>query len=153
MSELTPRPEQPPAGPIPRLDLETLASGPNTPVAASLAPGVAPPPVPAQRASHVNAAKLESEKVVVAAPVSFAGSAARIWKLTGMSAQPAARVALACAAVLLIACAWTLVLGWYVTFGLFLVPYRLIRRGQRKRRRDALQHRELLDAVNRQPQR
>ena len=53
---------------------------------------------------------------------------------------------------MLIACAWVLVLGWYVVFTVFLVPYRLIRRGQRKRNLQAAQHREMLAAVHRQEQ-
>jgi carbon starvation protein CstA len=105
------------------------------------------PPVVAQRTSHPNSAKMASEKVVIAAPLSYAGSAARIWKLVGLSAQPAARVALAIAALCLITFAWTFVTCWYLLFGLFLVPYRLIRRGSRKRKREALQHREMLAAV------
>jgi hypothetical protein len=113
----------------------------------ALSPNVAPPPVPAQRSSHVNATKLSSERVVVAAPMSLAGSAARIWRLTGLSDQPAPRIALGVVAVLVIACAWTFVLAWYVIFGLLLVPYRLIRRGQRKRKREALMHREQLAAI------
>src|SRR4051794_24364906 len=122
MSEL--HPEMPaPERPAPIVPVHPTASpideivqvAPNLPVVATgLAPGVAPAPVQAQRSSHVNASKLESEKVVVAAPMSFAGSAARIWKLTGMTEQPAARVALALAAISLIACAWTVVLAWYV---------------------------------------
>jgi hypothetical protein len=113
----------------------------------ALLPNVAPPPVPPQRSSHVNAAKLASERVVIAAPMSLAGSAARIWKLTGLSDQPAGRIALGVVAVLLIACAWTIVLAWYVLFGLLLVPYRLIRRGQRQRKREALMHHEQLAAI------
>jgi hypothetical protein len=105
------------------------------------------PPVAAQRASHSNVSKLASEKVVIAAPLSLAGSAARIWKLVGLSAHPAARVALALAALSLIAFAWVFVLAWYVVFGVFLIPYRVLRRGQRKRKREALQHRELISAV------
>ena len=42
---------------------------------------------------------------------------------------------------------WGVVLGWYATFGLWLVPYRLIRRADRNRKRDALQHREMLAAA------
>ncbi len=113
----------------------------------SIAPATAPPPVPQQRSSHVNAAKLESEKVVVAAPLSFAGSAARVWKLTGMSEHPAARLGFGLVAISLIAFAWMVVLSWYVMFGLLLVPYRLIRRGQRRRKREALMHREQLAAI------
>jgi hypothetical protein len=114
-----------------------------------VAPNTAPPPVAAQSSSHVNAAKLQSEKVVVAAPVSYAGSAARIWKLTGVAAQPAARIGLGLVAVVLVVLAWTVVTGWYVLFGILLVPYRLIRRGQRKRKREALQHRETIAAITR----
>jgi hypothetical protein len=126
------------------VDPETLPA----PVKDALVPGTGAPPVPAQRASHVNAAKLESEKIVVAAPLSYAGSAARIWKLTGVSDNAAGRVVLALAAILLIAGAWSFVTAWYLVWGIFLVPYRLIRRGSRKRKREALQHREMLAAIN-----
>jgi hypothetical protein len=39
---------------------------------------------------------------------------------------------------------------WYVIFGLLVVPYRLLRRGSRKRKKTAMQHREGLAAVNAQ---
>lgn len=110
-------------------------------------PAAAAPPVSAQRASHVNAAKLESEKVVVAAPLSYAGSAGRIWKLTGASEAAPARIGLALVAMILTLGAWALVTAWYLTWGLLLVPYRLIRRGSRKRKREALQHREMMSAI------
>jgi hypothetical protein len=109
------------------------------------------PPVAPQPSSPVNSAKLESEKVVVAAPMSFAGSAARIWRpLIGLSSQTAARIGLAALAIVLIACAWTVVAVWYCTFGLMVVPYRLIRRGQRKGKQQSLQHREMLAAIQSQ---
>jgi uncharacterized membrane-anchored protein len=90
---------------------------------------------------------LASEQVVIAAPMSFAGSAARIWKLTRIEPAGAWHTVLVVSAVIVIAAAWTLVLAWYVMWGIVLVPYRLIRRGQRKRRRDELQHRETLAAI------
>ena len=40
-----------------------------------------PPPVAPQPSAPALASQLQSEKVVIAAPLSFAGSAARIWKL------------------------------------------------------------------------
>jgi hypothetical protein len=125
------------------VDPETLPA----PVKNAVAPNGAAAPVAAQRSSHINAAKLESEKVVVAAPLSYAGSAARIWKLTGATRNVWARILLAVAAIILIAGAWSFVTAWYLTWGLFLVPYRIIRRGQRKRQRESLQHRELIAAV------
>jgi hypothetical protein len=134
---------------VPRgeMKLEVDADALPAPIRNALAPSTAPPPVPAQRSSHTNAAKLESEKIVLAAPLSYAGSAARIWKLTGASVNTWARVGLGVAAIILIACAWVVVTGWYLIFGLLLVPYRLIRRGSRKRKREALQHREMMTAI------
>jgi hypothetical protein len=94
--------------------------------------------------------KLASEEVVISAPMSFTGSTQRIWKITrgdlarSSSAAKAGMVALAC---LLIALAWVLVACWYLTFGLLLVPYRLLRRGSRKRKRQSLQHREMMAAI------
>jgi ABC-type transport system involved in cytochrome bd biosynthesis fused ATPase/permease subunit len=88
-----------------------------------------------------------SSEVVVAAPMSFAGSAQRIWKLTKMSDATPALIALSITAVVLIGVAWAFVLGWYMVFGLLLVPYRLIRRGQRKNKRDNMRHQELLQAM------
>jgi hypothetical protein len=107
----------------------------------------ASPPVPAQLGTPALAAELQSEKIVVAAPMSFAGSSIRIWKLTRLSDQTPARIGLGALAVLLIALAWVLVLAWYMTWGLLLVPYRVIRRGSRKRKREALQHREMMAAI------
>jgi hypothetical protein len=81
--------------------------------------------------------------------MSMAGAVDRIWPLTRLSTNPYARVALTVTAVALIGCAWTMVLFWYCCFGLLLVPFRLLRRGQRKRKRQALQHREMLAAIER----
>ncbi len=111
---------------------------------------IEPAPVAAQSATSLHITQLESEKIVVAAPLSFAGSAARIWKLSRMRSDPGPQAALTILAVLLIAVAWSFVLVWYATWGILLVPYRLIRRGSRNRKRDALQHRETLAAINRQ---
>jgi hypothetical protein len=116
------------------LDADALPA----PIKDALVPATAAPPV---------AAQLESEKVVVAAPLSYAGSAGRIWKLTGMSEAAPVRIGLALIAIILILGAWAFVTAWYLTWGLLLVPYRLIRRGSRKRKREALQHREMLAAI------
>lgn len=136
---------------LPKKDAEMSVSfSPDAlpaPLRDALAPNTGPPVVTAQRTSHTNAAKLESEKVVVAAPLSYAGSAARIWKLTGLTPNLYARVGLGLAATILIIGAWCFVTSWYVAWGILLVPYRFVRRGQRKRKREALQHRELIAAM------
>jgi hypothetical protein len=95
-------------------------------------------------------ARLASEDVVVAAPMSFAGSAERLWKVTRSApANAFASAAVYGGVLLLVAVAWAVVLCWYFIFGLWLVPYRLIRRGQRKRRREDLRHREMLTMMSR----
>jgi uncharacterized membrane-anchored protein len=88
-------------------------------------------------------AKLDSDRVVVQAPMSFSGSTRRIWKMTGGAPAMKALIPVALVLVLL---AWVLVACWYVVFGLLLVPYRLVRRGSRQRKRDSLRHQEVLRA-------
>jgi Flp pilus assembly protein TadB len=92
--------------------------------------------------------RMKSEGVVVSAPMSFAGSAQRSWKLTRDRSGWVKPLVVA-GVLLLILLWWSLVLVWYVVFGILLVPYRLIRRGGRKRKRSSLQHREVLDAIAR----
>jgi hypothetical protein len=96
---------------------------------------------------------LASEQVVVAAPMSFAGAAERSWKLTvhpqGTGWLAAARAAVILGVLLLIAAWWALIVCWYFTFGLLLVPYRIIRRGQRKQKLEQLRHEETLAAIYR----
>ena len=81
---------------------------------------------------------LASERVIIEAPMGFTGSAKRIWRLSNIGWVQALLV-------LVIVIAWTVVLVWYCTFGLALVPYRLIRRSSRKQKRDELRHRELVN--------
>jgi hypothetical protein len=77
--------------------------------------------------------------------MSFAGSAGRIWKITklGGDSTPAV-IGIGALAAVLIALAWCAVLCWYLIFGILVIPYRLIRRGQRKRKMESLRHQELL---------
>jgi Flp pilus assembly protein TadB len=95
------------------------------------------------------------ERVVVSAPMSFSGSAQRIWKIT-YTRHWWTRPLPALLAVALITVAWAAVLCWYVVvfglFGLFAIPFRLIRRGQRQRERQAARlQRQLIEAVHLQP--
>ena len=90
--------------------------------------------------------KLRSERVVVEAPLSYAGSAKRIWKITDQE-NTVIKYLLVLVALTLVFFAWTFVTIWYCTWGLLLVPYRMIRKGGRKDKRQALQHREQLEAL------
>jgi hypothetical protein len=98
--------------------------------------------------ANLPAPRLDSEQVVIAAPMSFTGSAQRLWNLTRHHANAGVRAVIYFGVVLLIAVVWVLVLCWYFIFGLWLVPYRLIRRGQRKRHMQDLRHREMLTMMH-----
>ena len=99
--------------------------------------------------------QLASEKVVVSAPLSFSGSAQRIWKFTDVG-NPILKTALGLIAVTLIVCAWVLVAMWYflmyVLFGVFFFIFRLFTRSRRNSKRDKLRHREVLDAIDQRKQ-
>lgn len=96
--------------------------------------------------------KLASEKVVVSAPFSFAGSAQRIWKITKTDNAPLKWMLLVPVALMLIIFVWMFVCFWYVimyvVFGIFFIPFRLWRRGARKNKRNELRHREVLEAIH-----
>ena len=99
--------------------------------------------------------QLASEKVVVSAPLSFSGSAQRIWRITDVE-NPILKTALGLIAVTLIVCAWVFVIMWYfvmyVLFGVFFFIFRLFTRSRRKNKRDKLRHREVLDAIDQRKQ-
>ncbi|HZU61335.1 MAG TPA: DUF1707 domain-containing protein [Solirubrobacteraceae bacterium] len=93
-------------------------------------------------------ARLASEEVIISAPMSYVGSAQRIGRLRRRVDSGWELTAVTTLVVVLTVLAWLLVTVWYLSWGLLLVPYRLIRRGQRKRKVEALRHRELLGALN-----
>ena len=101
--------------------------------------------------------KLASEKIVVSAPTSFSGSAARIWKITESDNDLLKWLLLVPIALGLIFMAWSFVAIWYFIifglFGIFVIPFRLLTRSGRNRKRNSLQHRELLEAVRNSPKR
>lgn len=101
--------------------------------------------------------KLASEKIVVSAPTSFSGSAARIWKMTDSDNATLKWLLLVPIALCLIFMAWSFVAIWYFIifglFGIFVIPFRLLTRSGRNRKRNSLQHRELLEAVRNNPKR
>jgi hypothetical protein len=87
--------------------------------------------------------------VVVAAPMSFAGSSQRIWKITGLGRTGWATAGLVTLALLTVLVGWAAVLCWYLLFGLLLVPYRIVRRGQRKQKLAQRRHDEMIAAIQR----
>jgi hypothetical protein len=97
--------------------------------------------------------RLPSERVIVSAPMSFTGAAARAWKLTvyphGTGWMTAARAATITGVILLTLIWWTAVLCWYAIWGIWLIPYRIIRHGARRRQVERLQHAEMMEAVYR----
>ncbi|HEX3977417.1 MAG TPA: DUF1707 domain-containing protein [Solirubrobacteraceae bacterium] len=92
-------------------------------------------------------AHLASEDIIISAPMSYAGSAQRIMRLRRRAGSGGSLVALTTAALVLIVFAWVMVTAWYLIWGIWLVPYRLVRRGARKRKVEALRHRELLGTI------
>ena len=95
--------------------------------------------------------QLKSEKVIVSAPTSFSGSAARIWKITESDNDLVKWLVLVPIALCSIFMAWSFVAIWYIIifglFGIFVIPFRLLTRSGRNRKRNSLQHRELLEAI------
>lgn len=91
----------------------------------------------------MNSNRLPSANVVIAAPMSFAGSTTRLWRITAHG-HGITRALLVVVTLLAVVVAWAAVLCWYAMFGIWLIPYRMMRRGQRKRRVERLRHAELL---------
>ena len=91
--------------------------------------------------------RLASEDVIINAPMSYAGSGQRIWRLRRQTQSDRALIVLTALAIALVVMAWTLVTAWYLLWGLWLVPYRLLRRGARKRKAEALRHREMMGVI------
>jgi Domain of unknown function (DUF1707) len=91
--------------------------------------------------------RLASEDVIINAPMSYAGSAQRIIRIRRRADGGGKLVATTVLAIVLILVVWVLVTAWYLLWGLWLVPYRLLRRGARKRKAEALRHRELMGTI------
>lgn len=97
---------------------------------------------------------LKSERVIINAPMSFAGAAQRSFRLRALARNPVVVwVLLTPVAVFLTLVWWVAVALWYVGVIVILapvtLPYRFLRRGARKRRAEALRHRETLAALER----
>lgn len=106
---------------------------------------------------------LESEKVIIESPMSFVGSSKRaVLILEDMPAWPSGgdffdkfKVVVFWFVILvlwtlLVLMWWTAICAWYLVFGILVIPYRLIRRSQRQNKKRELQHRELLEQIEKQ---
>jgi len=91
--------------------------------------------------------RLASEDVIINAPMSYAGSAQRIMRIRRRAEGGPNLAAITLLAIVLIMVAWVFVTVWYLLWGFWLVPYRLLRRGARKRKAEALRHRELMGTI------
>ena len=93
--------------------------------------------------------RLASEDVIINAPMSYAGSAQRIFRLRRRAEREGGPklAAITTLCVLLTILAWAAVTCWYLIWGIWLIPYRLLRRGARKRKAELLRHRELLGTI------
>ena len=85
--------------------------------------------------------------MIINAPMSYAGSAQRIMRIRRGAPEGGALAAITVLAILLVLIAWTFVTAWYICFGLFMLPYRLLRRGARKRKAEAMRHREMMGTI------
>ena len=91
--------------------------------------------------------RLASEDVIINAPMSYAGSAQRIFRIRRRAPGGWQLAAITVLAIVVVLLAWAIVTAWYVVWGLWLVPYRLLRRGARKRKAEAMRHRELMGTI------
>jgi uncharacterized membrane-anchored protein len=90
---------------------------------------------------------MEASRTVVAAPMSFAGSLGRTTNLLWHGRPPAVKVLAVLAVPSILVAWWLAIVAWYGIFGLLLAPYRLVRRGSRKRKREGRMHQETLRAI------
>jgi hypothetical protein len=106
-----------------------------------------PQPPAKKQDAQLYPSRLASERVIINAPMSFAGAAQRAWRIGEYATGTPRWAVVGLIIVPIIIVWWSAVLVWYFFFGLLLVPYRLLRRGARKRKAEALRHREMLNAI------
>lgn len=93
--------------------------------------------------------KLESEDIVIESPMSFTGATKRIWRVMEFKGNVWVKwLVIFPAVVLTLYFVYSFIFVWYLVFGLFLVPFRLLRRSSRKKQVTAAQHRELMTALS-----
>ena len=108
------------------------------------------------------APRRESDEIVLSSPMSFVGSAQRIWRAfatipANIVAPWPRRIVTALVVALdltLITLVWTFLLGWYVlafgVFGFLVIPWRFHQRSQRRALQEQIRLRETIEAAQRQ---
>ena len=96
--------------------------------------------------------QLASSRVVVSAPMSFAGAYGRTMNWFWRGRPTWVKAAIAWWTIpLILTIWWGTIVGWYlvifVVFGIFVIPWRLFRRSSRKQKQQQMQHQEMLDAL------
>lgn len=97
--------------------------------------------------------RVKSEDIIINAPMSFAGAWQRTMRRRRYLRLPFGPAWMRALPMTLVVCPvvlvtwWAAVAVWYVCFGVLLVPYRMLRRGTRKRKAEAARHREILSAI------
>jgi uncharacterized protein DUF1707 len=91
--------------------------------------------------------RLPSEDVILSAPMSYSGSAARIMRIRRRANSERQLTAYTVLAVSLVVVVWACVTVWYLMWGVLLIPYRLLRRAARRRKLEAMRHRELMGTI------
>ncbi|MHB8513152.1 MAG: hypothetical protein ACYDCC_13365 [Actinomycetota bacterium] len=107
------------------------APRPTPAVRTRVAPAVPLPPLARQAGLVPTANDVVIDKRTYAAPMSYVGSARRIISFARKNGAAGTVFA-----IIAIPLAWSVMSAWYLlifgVFGIFVIPYRLLRRGQRK---------------------
>lgn len=90
---------------------------------------------------------LKSEQMVVSSPMSFSGATKRIINITKVNNVFAKWFLAVPIAVILLLFMYVVIAAWYACFGILVVPWRILRRGQRKSKKTTQQHREVMDSI------
>lgn len=108
-------------------------------------------PTSSNLAASVTRDGLYSEDVILDAPMSFTGCTKRTLRFMSAHrpANPWWNALAVIAGVVFLLFAYAAIAAWYLMFGLLLVPYRLIRRSQRRDEQRRRQHAELLAQMRR----
>ncbi len=79
----------------------------------------------------------KSDNIVTQAPLSFTGAYKRIMNIGESQAHLLWKIPA-------IFIAWSIIISWYFTFTFMLIPFRIMRRNQRKQKLEQKRHQELL---------